>query len=120
LSKRSTVLIFTDSLLLVNIGVQRSPLPRRRIAAPAVVFDARNLWRRRVSPLVGRLRFAASRQAPILRIAVHPDDLYEPAVRRTLVALLREALADRIPMTYGDLAGQLVKGPAVDTVLHPR
>lgn len=82
----------------------------RRIAAPAVVFDSRNLWRRRVSPLVGRLRFAASRQASILRIAVHPGDLYEPAVRRTLVALLRESLADRIPVTYGELASQLAKG----------
>ncbi len=76
----------------------------RRLAAPTVVFDARNLWRRMVSPLVGRLRFAASRQAPILRIAVHPGDTYEPAVRRTLVALLRESLADRTPVTYGELA----------------
>ncbi|HSS50316.1 MAG TPA: hypothetical protein VLX28_15370 [Thermoanaerobaculia bacterium] len=48
-----------------------------------------------------------------------PDNLYEPAVRRTLVALLRESLADRIPVTYGKLAGQLARAP-VDTVLHPR
>ena len=82
----------------------------RRIAAPAVVFDARDLWHRGISPLVGRIRFAASRQAPILRIAVHPGDLYEPVVRRTLVALLREALADRVPVTYGELAGWLANG----------
>jgi len=85
----------------------------RRVAAPAVVFDARNLWRRMVSPLVGRLRFAASRQAPILRIAVHPGDLYEPAVRRTLVALLRESLVDRVPVTYGELADRVASGAAV-------
>jgi uncharacterized protein len=79
----------------------------RRIAAPRVVFDARSLWHRLVSPLRGRLRFAASRQAPVLRISVHPDDLYEPAVRRTLVALLRESLADRVPVTCGELATHL-------------
>ncbi len=84
----------------------------RRVAAPVVAFDARNLWHRVVSPLAGRLRFAASRQAPILRIAVHPGDLYEPAVRRTLVALLREALADRVPVTYGELASR-VAGTAI-------
>jgi predicted deacetylase len=84
----------------------------RRIAAPAVAFDARNIWRRVVSPLVGRLRFAASRQAPILRIAVHPGDLYEPAIRRTLVALLRESLADRVPVTYGELADRVASGAA--------
>lgn len=79
----------------------------RRIAAPRVVFDARNPWHRLTSLLRGRLRFAASRQAPVLRISVHPDDLYEPAVRRTLVALLRESLADRVPVTCGELAVHL-------------
>ncbi|HEX4961322.1 MAG TPA: DUF2334 domain-containing protein [Thermoanaerobaculia bacterium] len=78
----------------------------RRIPAPVVAFDARNAWRRLVSPLFGRLRFAASRQAAILRVAVHPGDIYEPAVRRTLVALLRESLADRVPATYGELASR--------------
>ena len=82
----------------------------RRLDAPAVVFDARNLWRRMVTPLAGRLRFAASREAPILQIAVHPGDLYEPAVRRTLVALLRESLADRTPVTYGELADRVAGG----------
>ncbi len=72
--------------------------------APSVSFSVDSLWHRLASPLMGRLRFAAARQAPVLRIAVHPDDLYEQGVRRTLVALLRKALRDRIPVTYAELA----------------
>ncbi|HEV2851888.1 MAG TPA: hypothetical protein VHC97_03700 [Thermoanaerobaculia bacterium] len=78
----------------------------RRITAPNVAFSVRSFWRRLASPLLGRLRFAAARQAPVLRISVHPDDLYEHGVRRTLVALLREGLQDREPVTYGELAGR--------------
>jgi hypothetical protein len=69
-----------------------------------VAFSTRSLWRRMISPAVGRIRFAARRRAPILRISVHPGDLYEPGVRRALVAILREALSDRTPVTYGELA----------------
>lgn len=76
----------------------------RRITAPNVAFSVRSFWGRLASPVLSRLRFAAARQAPVLRISVHPDDLYEHGVRRTLVALLREALQDREPVTYGELA----------------
>lgn len=75
-----------------------------RITAPVVSFSVDNAWHRLTSPLVGRLRFKAARKAPVLRIDVHPDDLYEPGVRRALAALLREALQDRTPVTCGELA----------------
>jgi hypothetical protein len=69
-----------------------------------VSFSVDSAWHRITSPLMGRLRFKAARKAPVLRIDVHPDDLYENGVRRTLVALLREALRDRTPITHGELA----------------
>ena len=69
-----------------------------------VSFSVDSAWHRITSPLMGRLRFKAARKAPVLRIDVHPDDLYERGVRRTLVALLREALRDRTPVTCGELA----------------
>jgi uncharacterized protein len=75
-----------------------------RIAAPTVVFSTRSFLRRSLSPLVGRARFAASRRQPILRVSVHPQDLYERGVRRALVSVLRRALEDRAPVTYGELA----------------
>jgi predicted deacetylase len=74
-----------------------------RIPAPTVVFDTRGFLRRAVSPLVGRARFAASRRQSVLRVSVHPDDLFERGVRRALVSVLRRALEDREPVTYGEL-----------------
>lgn len=74
-----------------------------RIDAPTVVFSTRSLLRRAISPLVGRARFALSRRQPILRVSVHPEDLYERRVRRALVSVLERALADREPVTYGEL-----------------
>jgi uncharacterized protein len=75
-----------------------------RVAAPTVVFSTRGFLRRSVSPLVGRARFAATRRQPILRVSVHPQDLYEHGVRRALISVLQRALADREPRTYGELA----------------
>ncbi|HEY0510467.1 MAG TPA: polysaccharide deacetylase family protein [Thermoanaerobaculia bacterium] len=75
-----------------------------RIATPKVAFSTRGFLRRALSPLIGRARFAASRRKPILRISIHPDDIYEPGVRRALTSVLRQALADRTPVTYGELA----------------
>src|SRR4051812_14749641 len=75
-----------------------------RIAAPTVAFSTRSFLRRSLSPLIGRARFAASRRQPVLRVAVHPQDLYEPGVRRALVSVLRRALEDREPVTCGELA----------------
>ena len=78
--------------------------PEPRLAAPSVVFSTRNALHRAVSPLIARARFAAARRRPVLRIAVHPDDLYERRVRRTFVAVVQRALADREPATFGELA----------------
>jgi predicted deacetylase len=81
-------------------------LPREdaRVAVATIAFSTRGFLGRAVSPLAGRARFAATRQRPVLRIAVHPGDLYEHRVRRALVSVLQRAVADREPVTYGELA----------------
>ena len=81
-------------------------LPREdaRVAISTIAFSTRGFLGRAVSPLVGRARFAASRRRPVLRIAVHPGDLYEHRVRRALVSVLERAVADREPVTYSELA----------------
>jgi hypothetical protein len=75
-----------------------------RVAISTITFSARGFLSRVLSPLAGRARFAASRRQPILRVSVHPEDLYEHRVRRALVSLLQRALADREPVTCGELA----------------
>lgn len=75
-----------------------------QVTAPVISFSVDSAWHRITSPLMGRFRFKAARKAAVLRIDVHPDDLYEPGVRRTLVALLHAALRDRTPVTCGELA----------------
>jgi len=81
-------------------------LPREgaRIAISTIAFSTRGLLGRAVSPLAGRARFAASRRRSVLRVAVHPGDLYEHRVRQALVSVLQRAVADREPVTYGELA----------------
>ncbi len=76
------------------------PLP----AAPTLTFGTRTALHRAVSPLWAHARFAATRRQPILRIAVHPDDLYERRVRHAFVTIVQRALADRRPVTCGELA----------------
>jgi hypothetical protein len=51
-----------------------------------------------------RARFAARREALHLGVAVHPRDLFQPALCATLFGLVREALASRLPVTLGELA----------------
>jgi predicted deacetylase len=57
-----------------------------------------------------RARYAASREALHLGIAVHPRDLFHPALCATLFGLIREALACRLPVTLGELAAGVGAG----------
>jgi hypothetical protein len=81
-------------------------LPREdtRVAISTIAFSTRGFLSRILSPLAGRARFAASRRQPILRVSVHPEDLYEHRVRQALVSVLQRALAEREPVTCGELA----------------
>jgi hypothetical protein len=92
-----------------------SPMPPRRkgsSASPAARFSrSRRSAPARVPAGAGsprrlalRARFAARREAPHLGLAVHPQDLFHPALRATLFGLVREALASRVPVTLGELA----------------
>jgi len=82
-------------------GVERLPggplLPVSTIGAG----DSSWITARRVAL---RARFAAHREAPRLGIALHPRDLFHPALCATLFGLVREALASRAPVTLGELA----------------
>ena len=74
-----------------------------RVYAPTVVFSCRNAWRRLISCFWLPLWFSLNRTTPILRIAVHPQDLKFSHIRRTLLTFIRAARARRLPITYRDL-----------------
>lgn len=76
--------------------------PRR---APALVFSTRAAWRRAASLAWNRALARRARQAPLLRLELHPDDARHPAVCRLWSRLLAEALASRTPVTLGTAAG---------------
>lgn len=66
----------------------------------SLVWSVRSAWRRHCSLLWNRLLSGRMAREPLLRIAIHPVDLAAPAVWRQAIALAREALAGREPLTY--------------------
>ncbi len=75
----------------------------RRLPAPAVPLSGSS-WRLPAAWLRTRLLCSARRSSPVLRLDVDPRALYEPALRGTLLTLVREGLATRTPATCGELA----------------
>ena len=55
-----------------------------RIAAPALRWSARTSMRARMSAAVATLRFTVHRNVPLLRIALHPQDLAHPLVMQSI------------------------------------
>ena len=82
-------------------GIER--LPGGRVLPVATIGAGDGAWiiARR---LALRARFAAHRDAPHLGVAIHPRNLFHPTLCATLFGLIREALANRAPVTLGELA----------------
>jgi len=76
-----------------------------KVRAPTVVFSCRNRARRVLSLAWSRYQVAASRRAPVLRMAIHPADLAHPEIRACVWSLLGQLIDGREPCTYGELAG---------------
>jgi uncharacterized protein len=80
-------------------------LPQRHaLAAPSLVFSTRAAWRRGVSLVWNRLQARRAREAPLLRLELHPGDGDHPAVVRCWTGLLAEALRTRTPLRLGEAA----------------
>jgi hypothetical protein len=78
----------------------------RRLPAPAVALAAETSWRVPAAWIMARVLCSARRDAPVLRLEVHPACLYQPALRHTLLTRVRAALATRVPVTFGELAAR--------------
>jgi predicted deacetylase len=80
-------------------------LPHRRaLRAPALVFSTRAAWRRGMSLAWNTLLARRAREAPLLRLELHPNDGDHLAVRRCWTRLLADALRTRTPLRLGEAA----------------
>jgi predicted deacetylase len=70
--------------------------------ARSLVYSVRNSWRRVTSLTWNRLLAEVLKNAPLLRLSIHPVDYNEPAVWRQIVDLVRKIDGLRTPTTYRD------------------
>ena len=71
----------------------------RRVAAPCLTASPRSPWRRTLSRIWLRGLLRATRQAPLLRVGLHPDDALHPDLLATWRVVLQELLATRTALT---------------------
>jgi predicted deacetylase len=67
----------------------------------SMVYSVRSPWRRGVSLLWNEALFHVLRNAPLLRIGLHPPDWEHEAIRHHALACIRKAAAERQVTTYG-------------------
>lgn len=80
-------------------------LPQRHVLpAPSLVFSTRAAWRRGLSLAWNTLLAHRQREAPLLRLELHPGDGEHSAVLRCWTRLLDEALRTRTPLRLGEAA----------------
>ena len=72
----------------------------RVYGARSLVWSVRAHWRRICSLAWNRGLFLALRNAPLLRIGIHPPDWDYPAIRSQILGLAGAALARRQAITY--------------------
>jgi len=71
--------------------------PRRAVAAPCIVYSTRSRWRRELS--LARNARLTHHDAPLARVALHPDDALHPAVVHQAQRLLEKLLQQRVATT---------------------
>ena len=91
-------LLYTETLTSVHVIS-----PRRIIASPCLVYSSRSILRLATSHLWNGLLHASARQAPLLRIGLHPADARCDSARHALLRHVERALEHRAPITYSSL-----------------
>ena len=67
--------------------------------APGLVWSAHSQWRRGLSRLVNLAQLHRHRDAPVLRLGLHPVDMQHASARRFWTDTLTHLLTDRVPLT---------------------
>ncbi len=73
---------------------------QRVYASQSLVWSVRSLWRRLASRQWNAALYRRLREAPLLRVGIHPVDVEHPAIWEQIEALLTRALAQRAAFTY--------------------
>jgi predicted deacetylase len=81
----------------------------QKIRSPVVRWSARSPARAWASAAVARARWTLQRRAPLLRVALHPQDLAHPATARSLGVNLDRWLTVHQPISYSSLASHLTR-----------
>jgi predicted deacetylase len=74
-----------------------------RLHAPVIRWSARTPFRARLSSLVAAARWRRERRTPLVRLALHPQDLTSPEVRESIVRTLDRWLDHHRPWQYTTL-----------------
>jgi predicted deacetylase len=72
----------------------------KRHYAPTLVFSTRSAWRRWMSIYWTSFWLNYNKQAPILRLAIHPNDLKYPMIHKAINSLAKSAILQRECITY--------------------
>nr|WP_267877342.1 polysaccharide deacetylase family protein [Massilia mucilaginosa] len=85
-----------------------APAPQRSEAlhSPSLVYAARNRTGRIVSPPAARMLATLLRDAPLVRLALHPRDAHHPALLRHAQKLIEHLLQSRVALTKAGFASQ--------------
>ena len=75
----------------------------RRIVTSALRWSTRTAFRARASVLVAEWRWRRQRRAPVMRIALHPADLNNPGVARSVQQALAQWTTGHTPCSYASL-----------------
>jgi predicted deacetylase len=79
--------------------------------APSLVYTARNRAGRVLSPCVLDASCALQREAPLVRLSLHPHDAHHPALLRHMQRTMARLLATRQALTKADFADSYQYGP---------
>jgi len=73
---------------------------QRSFSSRSMVYSVRAPWRRALSLLWNEALFRAMRNAPLLRIGLHPPDWEHGSIRRHALVCIRRAVKQRNVTTY--------------------
>ncbi|MCC6242774.1 MAG: DUF2334 domain-containing protein [Gemmatimonadaceae bacterium] len=76
---------------------------RTTLNAPALRWSARSAFRARVSAAVAAHRQRAWNEAPLVRLALHPQDLTHPLTARSVSRAIPQWITTRTVVQYADL-----------------
>lgn len=77
---------------------------RQQVFSPSLVYAARNMGGRALSPLAASTVAYLLKDAPLVRLSLHPRDARHPALVRHAQRLIARLLDTRMPLTKAEFA----------------